>query len=291
MLIDNAATFGSNVGTPSYTGPQLQDFVSGDKIDLKNISSAGVTFSYNSSTGLLQVSNGASQVATLDFQNSSLGSGSFDATSDGGTGTFITLGPVISSGTGGADVEWQDGIGGPLAAWAMNGAQIASGQEITFQGNVVAPNASWSVAGIGDFNGDDNSDLLWRNQNGTLVDWSLNGSQITSAQDVTFQGSPAAPNSSWNVAGIGDFNGDGKSDILWRNTNGTVAEWTMNGSQVTSGRDVTFQGNVLAPNATWSVAGIGDFDGDGKSDVLWRNTDGTLAEWTMNGSQSPPART
>ena len=40
LLIDNAATFGSNVGTPSYTGPQLQDFVGGDKIDLKNISSA-----------------------------------------------------------------------------------------------------------------------------------------------------------------------------------------------------------------------------------------------------------
>ena len=60
LLIDNAATFGSNVGTPSYTGPQLQDFIIGDKVDLKNISSAGVTFNYNELTGLLQVTNGAS---------------------------------------------------------------------------------------------------------------------------------------------------------------------------------------------------------------------------------------
>ena len=95
LLIDNAATFGSNVGTPSYTGPQLQDFISGDKVDLKNISSVGVTFSYNASTGLLQVSNGASQVATLDFQNSTLGSGTFQATSDGGLGTLITLGANV----------------------------------------------------------------------------------------------------------------------------------------------------------------------------------------------------
>ena len=37
---------------------------------------------------------------------------------------------------------------------------------------------------------------------------------------------------SWAVVGTGDFNGDGKSDILWRNTNGTVAIWEMNGGQV-----------------------------------------------------------
>ena len=91
LLIDNAASFGSSVGTPSYTGPQLQHFVGGDKIDLKNISSANVNLNYNATTGLLQITNGASQVATLDFQNSSLGSGTFQAMSDGGLGTLITL--------------------------------------------------------------------------------------------------------------------------------------------------------------------------------------------------------
>ncbi len=94
VLIDNAATFGSNVGSPSYVGPLLENFLGGDEIDLKNISSANVSLNYNATTGLLQITNGASQVATLDFQNSSLGSGSFDATSDGGIGTLITLGGV-----------------------------------------------------------------------------------------------------------------------------------------------------------------------------------------------------
>jgi hypothetical protein len=90
LLIDNAATFGANVGTSSYTGPQLQNFVSGDTIDLKSFGSAGVTLNYDASTGVLQVASGSSQLASLDFQNSSLGSGAFHAATDGATGILIT---------------------------------------------------------------------------------------------------------------------------------------------------------------------------------------------------------
>ena len=97
LIIDNAASFGINVGTASYAGPQLQHFVSGDKIDLKGFSSAGLTLSYNASTGVLQVSNSANQRASLDFQTASLGSATFQATGDGATGIFITTtGPTVT---------------------------------------------------------------------------------------------------------------------------------------------------------------------------------------------------
>ena len=45
-----------------------------------------------------------------------------------------------------------------------------------------------------------------------------------------------------------DFNGDGKSDILWRNDNGTVLMWTMNGASIT--------GNpIIGTNpAGWQIA-------------------------------------
>ncbi|MBW0001941.1 MAG: VCBS repeat-containing protein [Hyphomicrobiales bacterium] len=290
LLIDNASTFGSNVGTPSYTGPQLEDFVSGDKIDLKNISSAGATLSYNATTGLLQITNGASQAATLEFQNSSLGTGTFEAASDGSGGTLITLGaspppPPPPPPAASTDVQWQNSANGLLAVWSMNGPQLAATNYVTFEGSQAAPGPVWSVAGLADFNGDGTNDFLWRNQNGSIVDWTMNGSQIAALQTVSFNGSPVSPGSNWSVAGLGDFNGDGKDDILWRNTNGTLVDWTMNGSQVAALQQVTSNGSPADPGSNWSIAGIGDFNGDGKADVLWRNINGTLVDWTMNGSQ------
>ncbi len=37
---------------------------------------------------------------------------------------------------------------------------------------------------------------------------------------------------SWRIEGIGDFNGDGKDDILWRNDSGALAVRIMNGLTV-----------------------------------------------------------
>jgi serralysin len=137
---------------------------------------------------------------------------------------------------------------------------------------------------IGDFNGDGKSDILWRNSNGSLIDWTMNGSQITSSQTVTLGGSAAMPDSSWSVAAIGDFNGGGKSDILWRNTSGSLIDWTMNGSQIASAQQVTFGGSPVTDSSS-QIAQIGDFNGNGTSDVLLRNSNGAMVEWSMNGAQ------
>jgi hypothetical protein len=54
----------------------------------------------------------------------------------------------------------------------------------------------------------------------------------------------------WSIAGVGDFDGDGKPDILWRNgTTGENAIWLMNG--------VTFSSSVsinTVPGSDWSIA-------------------------------------
>jgi serralysin len=114
----------------------------------------------------------------------------------------------------------------------------------------------------------------------------MNGSQIASSNYVTYQGNLMAPDASWNVVELGDFNGDGKADILWQqNTTGSLVEWLMNGSQITSSQNLTSQGQAVTPDASWAVVGTGDFNGDGKVDILWRQSStGTLAEWLMNGS-------
>src|SRR6266513_1924249 len=78
-----------------------------------------------------------------------------------------------------------------------------------------------------------------------------------------------------------DFNGDGKSDILWRNsTTGANVIWLMKGATISS--SATF---ATVTDLNWSIAGTGDFNGNGKSDILWRNrATGENTIWLMNGA-------
>jgi hypothetical protein len=62
-----------------------------------------------------------------------------------------------------------------------------------------------------------------------------------------------------------DFDGDGRSDILWRNTSTGQNQMWMAASSAS-----TVALNTVG--TAWRVAGTGDFNGDGKSDILWRNS-------------------
>jgi hemolysin type calcium-binding protein/VCBS repeat protein len=109
--------------------------------------------------------------------------------------------------------------------------------------------------------------------------------RIDPGRTVSWAGSPdlgvrAAP---WQVAGTGDFDHDGTTDVLWRNSStGQLDEWHMAGGRWARSIDLGSHGG------DWQVAGIGDFNGDGASDILFRNTvTGQVDEWVMaNGNWS-----
>src|SRR5207253_1286106 len=77
-----------------------------------------------------------------------------------------------------------------------------------------------------------------------------------------------------------DFDGDCKSDVLWRNSaTGEDYVWLMNGLTITRGGSLT-----TVDDPAWQVKGIGDFDGDGRADILWRNSStGQNYIYAMNG--------
>ena len=197
--------------------------------------------------------------------------------SNSGLGSVPTTWSIVGqrdfNGDGSADILWHDNSGN-LAIWEMSGTTILNPSN---SGLGSVPTV-WSIVGIGDFNGDGYADILWRNTStGDLAIWEMNGTTILNPNNSGLGNVPT----NWSVVGVGDFNGDGMADILWRNnTNGNVAIWLMNGTTVTNSSTATF-GNMPA---TWSVAGTGDFNGDGKSDILWRDTSGDIAIWEMNGT-------
>ncbi|WNM62611.1 VCBS repeat-containing protein [Candidatus Nitrospira neomarina] len=76
-----------------------------------------------------------------------------------------------------------------------------------------------------------------------------------------------------------DLNGDGKADLVFRNTNGNAAVWLLNGAAAPL--STVSLGGV---GSDWEVAGVGDTDADGNADIIWRNTtSGAVAVWLMNG--------
>jgi hypothetical protein len=126
----------------------------------------------------------------------------------------------------------------------------------------------------GDFDGDGNEDILWRNTStGATVLWLMAGATRLAAQKVDRV--PVA----WRVVGIGEFNGDGKADIMWRNTaTGANIVWQMDGFT-----RVAAVGIGGAP-PDWVVEKVEDSDGDGLSDIFWRNgSNGATLVWRMRG--------
>ncbi|MEO6996083.1 MAG: FG-GAP-like repeat-containing protein, partial [Lacunisphaera sp.] len=79
---------------------------------------------------------------------------------------------------------------------------------------------------------------------------------------------------------LGDFDGDGKADLVWTNTvTGERSMWLMDGSGMKAGASLG-----VVP-VEWVVSATADFDGDGKADIFWTNTvTGDRAIWLMDGS-------
>jgi Ca2+-binding RTX toxin-like protein len=187
-----------------------------------------------------------------------------------GTGDF--------NGDGFDDILWRH-TDGTLSNWLNNA--YGSGGFIPNDANAArfVP-TSWTVVGTGDFNGDGRDDVLWRNSNGQVSDWlgQANGGFVLNDAVALTQVDTA-----WKVVGTGDFNGDGRDDILWRHTNGSLSNWLgqANGGFVNNG---AISGTFVP--LTWTVVAVGDYNGDGRDDILWRNSNGIVTDWLANANGS-----
>jgi hypothetical protein len=145
--------------------------------------------------------------------------------------------------------------------------------------SILEKNKGWWT--VPDFNGDKNRDIFWRNN-----ETGKNKAWLFSGVDGEFtEISLADRGKDWDFK-IADFNGDGKSDFFWRNsTTGENQVWIANVSGNTFNETFTIT-DIISTEKSWYVD-IGDFNGDSKNDLIWRNYQtGQNAIWLMDGSSS-----
>ncbi|NES16576.1 MULTISPECIES: VCBS repeat-containing protein, partial [Micromonospora] len=178
----------------------------------------------------------------------------------------LMFSPGDWNGDGKADVLYRRSSDGKLfmvrgdgAGGFLNGGAAVQIGSFTSAATIFSP---------GDWDGDGKPDLLWRKaSDGTM--WLIAGNGTGGWKT----GSSVQIGTGWNgmdqIFSPGDFDGDGKSDVISRNAsthnlylykgNGSGGWLSGSGAQIASGpasADIIFSG--------------GDFDGDGKPDVLWR---------------------
>ena len=141
--------------------------------------------------------------------------------------------------------------------------------------------------GSNDFNDDERADILWHNAStGESQIWFMNESSRIGRATISNGGRPAQIGLPWRIVGSRDFNGDGKTDLLWHNSStGEPQIWFMNGFGFADRATVVGEdGSPARVGLPWRIVGTNDFDGDRKTDVLWHNSSsGETQIWFMNG--------
>jgi hypothetical protein len=87
------------------------------------------------------------------------------------------------------------------------------------------------------------------------------------------------PGPTWHVEGTGDFNNDGKTDIVLQNDSGTVAVWEMSGTTITSAS------LIANPPSAWHLLGSDEnmrFISSGAANEVLTATPTTPEEFLFN---------
>ncbi len=188
-------------------------------------------------------------IAALSISNASVVEGNsgtklatFTISLSQASGSAVMFNVATSNGTATAGSDY---VARSLAGQSIPAGMTSQAFNVTINGDIVLePNETFNVT-VSNVAG------------ATLADGAGVGTIVN--DDV-------APPADVNPDLSGDFNGDGKSDLLWRNfSTGANVYWK-------SAHSATAQGVTGVTDLAWIVAGVGDVNADNRSDIVWRNT-------------------
>jgi hypothetical protein len=171
------------------------------------------------------------------------------------------------SGDGRTDIVWSSGA--QMIVSLSDGASFSTAY-------LRSHPPGWRVVGGGDINADGRSDLIWRNADNTqFMHWFMNGASVSATA-----ASSIGPD--WDVVRTADISGDGRTDIVWS----SGAQMIVSISEGTSFSTLYLRTHP----AGWRSVGGGalrqavarsDVNGDGESDVVFRNASNTQFMWWL----------
>jgi hypothetical protein len=178
-----------------------------------------------------------------------------------------------------------DDIAGWLAASTVSTCNTSGSSVGADQGGVTSTMPDW--------NGDCSADIVINNTAGELYAW-----RGTGTLPGLFTTPRRTVGSGWQQAArprilSGDFNGDGRTDIVANPANGELRAWPSTGDL--SGDRLLFPGDGILVGTGFGPSAFdklitGDVDGDGRTDLVGRHVDGRLRTYRSTGDMSADAK-
>lgn len=179
------------------------------------------------------------------------------------------------------DILFRNKVTGANLIWNMNGASRIGPSVATSPASFPVV---YETGGVGDFDADGDPDILFRHKTtGAFRIWFMSGATRVGPSVPT---TPASFNVIWAIGGVGDFDGDGHADIVFRHkTTGAIRIWFMNGANRVG---LSVPTTPATYGLNYEIGGVGDFDLDGDADIVFRNkVNGFNRIWLMDGTTTP----